>query len=112
MIGKMRNLLTINQYTYGQDEFGGVTKTIQRSFQVYGSFSDLNYMTAGGQVTENQAQQWSYDYRAKVRYDAGQAIKERDEVVYNGKVLAINRIQRQDEGKQRYVTLYMTTLDG
>ncbi len=107
MIGEMRNHITIKQYTSTQDVGGGSQPVLANTYTVWAKVENRN---GASQSTEGQVQ-WNYDYRITIRYDKLKAIKQNDQVEYDGKTLLINSLQIQDEGKKSYLILRCSTLD-
>jgi SPP1 family predicted phage head-tail adaptor len=103
----MRNHIVIKQYTSTQDQGGGPQSVLANTYTVWARVENRN---GGSQSTEGQLQ-WNYDYRITIRYDKLKAIKQNDQVEYDGKTLLINSLQIEDEGKKTYLNLRCSTLD-
>ncbi len=107
MIGEMRNHITIKQYTSAQDDGGGSNSVLANTYSVWAKVENRN----GSFITTNNQLQHPYDYKITIRYDKLKAIKDKDSVEYDGKVLAIQGLQVVDEGKKSYLVLRCSTLD-
>jgi len=107
MIGEMRNHIIINQYTTTESDSGGTSSVLSATHNLWAKVENRSgsIQTGNGQI------QWQYDYKITIRFDRLKAIKQNDEVVYDGKKLLIQSVQNIDEGKKFYLVLRCSTID-
>ena len=103
MIGNMRNKITFSVWTHTKDNGGGLTPSVSSTFEVWANIE----ARSGFIQTANDQRQWPYDYRITVRYD--DRINEKLTITHSGKVLQINSMQIQDEGKNKLLVLRCST---
>ena len=110
-IGDFNCLPVFENWTYSTDEAGGVEKTLNNSFY---QWAKLTPRTGGrtfiaGEIHENNQTTWIYDMEVVIRYLP--LINSDSTMVWEGKRYAINYFTIQDEGKNRFIRMFVTMTD-
>lgn len=98
-LGKLNRRVTINRYTVSVvDQYGSPTVTIDTTWTKWASVEDKR----GGHTVNKGTEQWDYDYKITMRYEASRPLLENDRLEYTGKVLQINSIQIIEESFKQF----------
>jgi len=98
-------------WTYTTDEGGGVEKNLLNSFY---EWARLKPRSGGrtfiaGEIHENNQTTWIYDMEVVIRYNP--LIVSDSTMVWEGKRYTINYFTIQDEGKKRFLRMFVTMTD-
>jgi SPP1 family predicted phage head-tail adaptor len=110
-IGDFNCQPVFENWTYSTDDAGGVEKDIANSFY---QWAKLKPRTGGrtfiaGDITENNQTTWIYDMEVVIRYNS--LIQSDTTMVWEGKRYAITYFTIQDEGKKRFIRMFVTMTD-
>jgi SPP1 family predicted phage head-tail adaptor len=99
MIGEMRHLVNILEYSYITDIYGGSSPVLSNSTNAW---AKVEWRNGGNSIISGQ-KVWNYDYKITVRYDSN--ITSDNTVVYDGQELAIVSIETKSEAQKRFMIL-------
>lgn len=110
-IGDFNCLPVFENWNYSTDSGGGVEKTLDNSFY---QWAKLTPRTGGrtfiaGDITENNQLTWIYDMEVVIRYTP--LINSDSTMVWEGKRYSINYFTIQEEGKKRFIRMFVTMTD-
>ena len=98
MIGQLNRRVTLKSYGSTQDEAGGLVPVTTASYSIWAKVEDRN----GREFTNQQQEQWSYDYKVTFRYEKSRPVKSNMTIDYDGKRLKINSLSFSNEGNRKY----------
>ena len=110
-IGDFNCQPVFENWQYSTDDGGGVLKELNNSFY---QWARLTPRTGGrtfiaGDITENNQLTWIYDMEVVIRYTS--LINSDTTMVWEGKRYTINYFTIQDEGKKRFIRMFVTMTD-
>ena len=110
-IGDFNCQPVFENWTYATDDGGGVEKTLLNSFYEWAKLSPRigGRTFIAGEIHENNQTTWIYDMEVVIRYNP--LIVSDSTMVWEGKRYAINYFTIQDEGKKRFLRMYVTMTD-
>lgn len=98
MIGQLNRRVTLKSYGDTQDEAGGLVSVTTASYTMWAKVEDR----FGRQFTNEQQEQWSYDYKVTFRYEKSRPVKSNMTIDYDSKRLRINSLSFFNEGNRKY----------
>ena len=98
MIGQLNRRVTLKSYGSTQDEAGGLVPVTTASYSLWAKVEDRN----GREFTNQQQEQWTYDYKVTFRYEKSRIVKSNMTIDYDGKRLKINSLSFSNEGNRKY----------
>ena len=110
-IGEFNCQPIFENWDYSTDDGGGVLKTLNNSFYQWAKFAPR---TGGrtfiaGELHENNQTTWTYDMEVVIRYNS--LINSDSTMVWENKRYAINYFSIIDEGKKRFIRMFVTMTD-
>ena len=110
-IGDFNTLPIFENWDYSTDAGGGVLKTLNNSFYAWAKMTPRQggRTFIGADLTENNQSTWIYDMEVWIRYTTN--INSDSTMVWNNKRYTINYFSIHDEGKGRFLRLFVTMMD-
>lgn len=98
-------------WLYSTDDAGGVEKELANSFYQWAKFSPRigGRTFIAGELHENNQTTWIYDMEVVIRYNS--LIQSDSTMVWENKRYAINYFSIIEEGKKRFLRMYVTMTD-
>jgi len=110
-IGDFNTLPIFENWDYSTDDGGGVLKTINNSYYAWAKMTPRQggRTFIGGDLHDNNQSTWIYDMEVFIRFTEN--INSDSTMVWDNKRYAINYYSIQDEGKERFLRLFVTMTD-
>lgn len=110
-IGEFNTLPIFENWDYTQDDMGGVDKVLNNSFYAWAKMVPRvgGRTFIAGNIQENNQSTWIYDMEVFIRYTDN--INSDSTMVWDNKRYAINYFSIDNEGKERFIRLYVTMTD-
>ena len=103
MVGQMNRRVSIQTMTVTTDVGGGTSLAVNTG-ATYNLWAEVKNRTGQASYQEGQ-RQVHYDYEVRVRYFSSKIITTKNLVLYDGKQMIINSVEREREGNVDFLTL-------
>lgn len=110
-IGDFNCQPVFENWEYSTDDGGGVEKELENSFYQWAKLSPRigGRTFIAGEIHENNQTTWIYDMEVVIRYNP--LIRSDSTMVWENKRYAMNYFTIHDEGKKRFLRMYVTMTD-
>jgi len=105
-IKEMNRRITINVYLFGQDQYGGNTKSLVGTYDVSAKVTQQS----GSRALDQMQIAYNESYEIIKRYELSRPTKSNNEIVYKNSILSIANIELVEEGNTWWerITAYTT----
>ncbi len=105
-INEMNRRITINAYLFGQNEWGGVIKSLVNTYDVWAKVTQQS----GSRSLDQMQIAYNQAYEIIKRYQISRPTKQDNEIVYENSILSIGSIEEVREGNKTWerITAYTT----
>jgi SPP1 family predicted phage head-tail adaptor len=105
-INEMNRRITINVYLFGQDNYGGNTKSLIDTYDVWAKVTQQS----GSRTLDQMQIAYNESYEIIKRYELSRPTKKNSEIVYENSILSIANVEEMREGNKSWerITAYTT----
>jgi SPP1 family predicted phage head-tail adaptor len=105
-INEMNRRITINVYLFGQDNYGGNTKSLIDTYDVWAKVTQQS----GSRALDQMQVAYSESYEIIKRYEPNRITEKDNEIIYRNSILSIANIEPVQEGNTWWerITAYTT----
>lgn len=105
-INEMNRRITINVYLFGQNEWGGNTKSLVDTYDVWAKVTQQS----GSRSLDQMQIAYNESYEIIKRYEVSRPTKQNSEIIYENSILSIANVEEVQEGNKSWerITAYTT----
>ena len=105
-INEMNRRITINVYLFGQDNYGGNTKSLIDTYDIWAKVTQQS----GSRSLDQMQIAYNESYEIIKRYEVSRPTKQNSEIIYENSILSIANVEEVQEGNKSWerITAYTT----